>query len=83
MTKTRNPKNPDHRYFDVQKIGELNELSVAAGLQEYVSHYAEYVVFRAKAFTGRYWVVFCFIVDILLADATDVMEFIVSFCNDR
>ncbi len=53
MAKTRNPKNPDHRYFDVQKIGELSELNVAAGLQEYVTHYAEYVVYRAKAFTAR------------------------------
>ena len=53
MAKTRNPKNPDHRYFDVQKIGELSEPNVAAGLQDYVTHYAEYVVFRAKSFTAR------------------------------
>lgn len=53
MAKTRNPKSPDHKYFDVKKIAELDDLSVAAGLQEYVSAYASYVVFRAKSFTTR------------------------------
>lgn len=53
MVKTRNPKNPDHKYFDVQKIGEIDALSTAAGLQNYVTAYASFVIFRAKAFTAR------------------------------
>ena len=56
MVKTRNPKSPDHKYFDVQKIGEIDALSTAAGLQDYVTAYASYVIFRAKAFTARYTV---------------------------
>jgi hypothetical protein len=53
MAKTRNPKNPDHKYFDIKTIGELDEASATPEIQSYVTVYASYVIFRAKSFTAR------------------------------
>jgi hypothetical protein len=52
MVKTRNPKNPEHRYFSVNAIAELDEAS--APFEGYVTAYANYVIHRTKHFTARY-----------------------------
>ena len=52
MAKTPNPKNPDHRYFDADKMGELLD-AASVEYQEYETAYASFVFQRAKSFTGR------------------------------
>lgn len=52
MVKTRNPKNPEHRYFSVGAIAELDE--AGAPYAEFVTAYASYVLQRNKLFTARY-----------------------------
>lgn len=52
MSKTRNPKKPDHRYFDTRVISDLD----AAGerFESFVQSYSAYVLFRAKNFSGKF-----------------------------
>jgi hypothetical protein len=52
MAKTRNPKNPEHRYFSIDAIAELDEPS--APYAGFVTSYATYVITRLKSFTARY-----------------------------
>lgn len=52
MIKTRNPKTPDHRYFDVRLVSELDVLS--AGYTKFVRAYGSYVLFRAKSFSSKF-----------------------------
>lgn len=52
MVKTRNPKKPDHRYFDAKKLTELDDNSVE--YEEYTQAYAAYVIQRAKSFTSKF-----------------------------
>lgn len=51
MSKTRNPKKPDHKYFDVRQISELDEASEE--YQSFVKAYASFVLYRAKTFSNR------------------------------
>jgi hypothetical protein len=51
LSKTRNPKNPEHKYFSIAAISKLDELS--AEYEPFVSAYAAYVIQRAKTFTAR------------------------------
>lgn len=52
MSRTRNPKNPDHRYFDTSLISELDEPSSL--YVEFVNNYAQYVLLRSKVFSGKF-----------------------------
>ena len=52
MSRTRNPKNPDHRYFDISLISELDEPSSL--YSEFVNNYAQYVLLRSKVFSAKF-----------------------------
>jgi len=52
MAKTRNPKKPDHRYFDANCLSDLEDNS--REYEEYIQAYAKYVIYRMKSFTGKY-----------------------------
>lgn len=52
MAKTRNLKNPEHRYFEIGKIADLEE--AGAEFEPFVRAYASYVVARAKSSSARY-----------------------------
>ena len=52
MAKTRNPKKPDHRYFEVRVISDVDDASVQ--FEKYVRAYAAYVLHRSKSFTARF-----------------------------
>ena len=52
MAKVRNPKTPDHKYFDSRKIRALDEPSEA--YEGFVSAYSAYVMNRAKVSSGRF-----------------------------
>ncbi len=66
MSKTRNAKLPDHRYFDVRRFAaeeqedldddeDAGAAASAEGLQyaQYVQAYAKYVFFRTKTFSSK------------------------------
>lgn len=52
MSKARNVKSPDHYYFDISMISDLNEKGQP--FEDLVASYAKYVLYRAKTFSGRY-----------------------------
>eukprot|EP01039_Chlorochromonas_danica_P000517 gene515-556_t len=52
LSKTKNPKKPDHKYFDLRQISELDGPSNA--YQSFVKSYAAYVLFRSKSFCARF-----------------------------
>ena len=52
MTRVRNPKNPDHKYFDAHLINELDAKSES--YEHFVAAYSAYVLNRAKLFCGKY-----------------------------
>ena len=51
MSKTRNPKRPDHKYFDQSMITELDTFSEP--FEGFVKAYASFVLFRAKWFSAK------------------------------
>lgn len=51
LSKTRNPKSPEHRYFSVSALTELDE--AGAAYEEFVTFYATFVIQRSKLFTAR------------------------------
>lgn len=52
MSRTRNPKKPTHKYFDLQLIDDLDINSEI--YQDFVVQYAKYVLYRAKTFSGKF-----------------------------
>ena len=52
MSKSRNIKSPDHLYFDISVISDLNDKGQP--FEDFVSNYAKFVLYRAKTFSGRY-----------------------------
>lgn len=52
MSKARNIKSPDHYYFDIDVIKELTP--DGEPFSELIEHYAKYVLYRAKVFSGRF-----------------------------
>ena len=52
MSKLRNPKRPDHKYFSHRIIKDLD--SISQPYEPFVSAYANYVFYRSKNFIGRY-----------------------------
>ena len=52
MSRTRNPKNPDHRYFDIRLISNTDEPSEA--YKGYINSYATYVLYRIKNFSSKF-----------------------------
>lgn len=63
MSKTRNSKQPDHRYFDLKRLNgpptddddedESNDGSTLSGYEPVVQAYANYVVYRTKTFSSK------------------------------
>ena len=51
MSRARNIKSPDHRYFDMDVISELSD--DGEPFADLVVSYATYVLSRAKMFSGR------------------------------
>ena len=52
MSKVRNPKSPDHKYFDLSLVKEVDDAS--APYESFVGAYSTYVLFRAKAFSNKF-----------------------------
>ena len=52
MARVRNPKKPDHRYFDISMISELDEASQK--FERFVVAYASFVINRAKVISGKF-----------------------------
>jgi len=52
MSRTRNPKNPDHRYFDIRLISNIDEPSES--YKAYITSYATYVLYRMKNFSSKF-----------------------------
>lgn len=52
MARVRNPKNPEHRYFELGLVNELDEKSEP--YEYFVAAYAAYVLNRAKTFSGKF-----------------------------
>jgi hypothetical protein len=52
MSKVRNPKSPDHKYFDVALIKEVDDSS--APYESFVAQYGAYVLHRAKTFSNKF-----------------------------
>lgn len=53
MAKIRNPKKPDHKYFDVRRlVSELDDHSVP--YEPFVTAYGSYVIYRAKHFSNKF-----------------------------
>jgi HIV Tat-specific factor 1 len=52
MSRVRNPKKPDHRYFDSKHITELDQKSEP--YEYFVSAYFNYVLNRMKSFSGKF-----------------------------
>jgi hypothetical protein len=52
MARVRNPKNPDHRYFEAALVNELDANSEP--YEHFVSAYSAYVLNRAKVFSGKF-----------------------------
>jgi len=51
MARERNPKKPDHRYFDSNLVCELDALGQP--YEQFISDYAQYVFFRARNFRQK------------------------------
>lgn len=53
MAKIRNPKKPDHKYFDVRRlVSELDDHSVP--YEPFVTTYGSYVIYRSKHFSSKF-----------------------------
>lgn len=53
MSKTRNPKKPDHKYFELKRLtSDLDDNSVS--YDSFIAAYGAYVVQRAKVFSGKF-----------------------------
>ena len=52
MSKVRNPKSPDHKYFDLALIKEVDDAS--APYESFLSSYSAYVLYRAKTFSNKF-----------------------------
>jgi hypothetical protein len=51
MSRLRNPKSPDHKYFDISEISEVAPSD--AEYEDFIRAYATYTVFRTKTFTSK------------------------------
>jgi hypothetical protein len=51
LSKTRNPKRPDQKYFDVNLISEVD--SNDENYQDFLKEYGSYVVQRVKLFSNK------------------------------
>jgi hypothetical protein len=51
MVKSRNPKNPDQRYFDLEEISIVDK--AGDKYSEFIYAYAEYVMHRIKSISGK------------------------------
>jgi len=52
MSRVRNPKNPDHKYFDLSLVKEVDDVS--APFEPFVAAYSAYVLHRAKTFSSKF-----------------------------
>jgi hypothetical protein len=52
LARTRNPKNPDHKYFALSPIADVDNLGEM--YSSFIRDYAAYVIFRAKTFSGKF-----------------------------
>ena len=52
MMKSRNPKNPEQRYFDLDEISVVDRQGES--FADLIYAYAEYVVYRLRNISGKY-----------------------------
>ena len=52
MSKTRNPKKADQKYFDLRHVSELDDNG--ASYESFVHAYGAYVIHRAKTFSSKF-----------------------------
>ena len=50
--KSRNPKNPEQRYFDLDEISIVDRQG--ENFADFIYAYAEYVVYRLRNISGKY-----------------------------
>lgn len=53
LSKTRNPKKPDHKYFDLRKLGADLD-TIGQPFESFVAAYGTYVINRAKLFSNKF-----------------------------
>lgn len=53
MVRTRNPKNPEQKYFDFHEISYVDDEDESA-FEEFIHNYASYVVTRVKLFSSKF-----------------------------
>jgi hypothetical protein len=51
MVKSRNPKNPEQRYFDLDEISIVDK--AGDPFADFIYAYAEYVVYRLRNISGK------------------------------
>lgn len=51
MTKSRNPKNPEQRYFDLDEISIVDK--AGDKYADFIYAYAEFVTYRIRYISGR------------------------------
>ena len=51
MSKARNPKKPDHKYFAMDMILDLDKNGL--DYEDFVGAYATYVIHRCKSFSSK------------------------------
>ena len=52
LSRVRNPKNPDHKYFDVKPIAEVDVMGEP--YSKFIAAYATHVIYRTKNFSGKF-----------------------------
>lgn len=52
LSKARNPKKPDQKYYDIKIISDLDPNSQS--YQAFVKSYSAYIIHRTKTFSGKF-----------------------------
>ncbi len=53
LSKTRNPKTPDHKYYDLKRLtSDLDDASVT--FDSFIASYGSFVIQRSKFFSGKF-----------------------------
>ena len=52
MSKTRNPKKPDQKYFDLRHVSEVDD--IGAPYEPFIHAYGGYVLLRSKVFSNKF-----------------------------
>ena len=52
LSRVRNPKNPDHKYFDIRPIADVD--ANGEPYEKFIAAYATHVIYRTKNFAARF-----------------------------